>query len=80
MALFSYYPADVEKTEDVIDLKDGYMPALEQYVLWHCWRGDRETSPNLQRADHAWQIFTSLMGTKMQADSFVSPKGGAQDQ
>lgn len=69
----------VTTTTDTFPVDDYFAPAIQEWMLYSCWRGDDEQSPNYSAAQGHLQTFFSLLQVKASSDSASSPravKGG----
>lgn len=58
---------------DNFPLDDIYSSAAAEWILYRCWSGDSENTPNYQRANAKHKAFFDLLGVKTQADIAVNP-------
>lgn len=73
--VYSAHPTVVtDLGADDFPLDDSYAPAAVEWILYRAWSQDDESSPNYQRAQAKYQTFISLLGSKTQADTVMSPK------
>lgn len=77
-ATFSRAPAAIvnAETED-LPVDDVYAPALREWMLFRCWSGDDESSPNFTQAQGRKANFFQLLNAKAPADGATSAKAGA---
>ena len=69
----------ITATTDTFPVDDYFAPAIQEWMLYSCWRGDDEQSPNYNAAQSHLQTFFSLLQVKASSDSASSPravKGG----
>lgn len=69
----------IAATTDTFPVDDYFAPAIQEWMLYSCWRGDDEQSPNYSAAQSHLQTFFSLLQVKASSDSASSPravKGG----
>lgn len=69
----------ITATTDTFPVDDYFAPAIQEWMLYSCWRGDDEQSPNYSAAQSHLQTFFSLLQVKASSDSASSPravKGG----
>lgn len=67
------------KTED-LPVDDVYAPALREWMLYRCWGGDDESSPNYSQAQARLRTFMDLLGVKSQTDVASSARSSARKQ
>lgn len=60
-ALVSLVPGDVTQGSDTLTLRDTYIPALEEFVVWYVTHGDSDTPELKQMAETAWNRFLQLL-------------------
>lgn len=69
----------ITATTDIFPVDDYFAPAIQEWMLYSCWRGDDEQSQNYSAAQVHLQTFFSLLQVKASSDSASSPravKGG----
>lgn len=64
----------ITQITDTFPVDDYFAPAVQEWMLYSCWRGDDEQSPNYSAAQSHLQAFFNLLQVKSGADVAVLPK------
>jgi len=64
----------ITATTDTFPVDDYFAPAIQEWMLYSCWRGDDEQSPNYSAAQAHLQTFFNLLQVKANSDVASSPR------
>ena len=65
--LASTMPAVVEKEDEELPLRDRYLPALIDYVVYRAYQKDNEEPENRNRSNEAYQRFLMALGVRLES-------------